>query len=238
MHRFSRTEMLLGSDSLQDINKKRVMVIGIGGVGSHAAEALARTGVGHLTIMDHDVVAITNINRQIHALDNTIGQPKVKVMKERILQINPKAEVVALQEFYSIEKDVQIVNTSYDYIIDAVDNVSAKIDIIHRCIANNIPIISSMGAGNRLNPLTLTIADISETRGCPLARVVRKELRNLGITRGVPVVFSPDIPIEPKFESKEPPPPGKNKIPGSVSFVPAVAGFYLAYYVIQSFLKS
>lgn len=234
MDRFSRSEILLGSKAAEKLKHKKILVIGIGGVGSYTAESLARTGVGNLTIIDHDIIAKTNINRQLHALESTIGRLKVEVMKERLQDINPQIYVTALQEFYTPEKGDQLLSNDYHFVVDAVDNVSAKIDIITRCMIKGIPIISSMGAGNKIDPLTFTIADISKTSGCPLARVVRQELRKKGITKGVPVVYSPDIPIKQIEKTREQLPPGKHSIPGSISFVTAVAGFYLAYYVVTS----
>ncbi|KUO50624.1 MAG: thiamine biosynthesis protein ThiF [Desulfitibacter sp. BRH_c19] len=236
--RFSRTEMLLGQKAMSEIKKKKVLVLGIGGVGTHAVEALARTGIGSLTLVDHDLIAVTNINRQLHSLESTVGRAKVEVMQERVKDINPVIDVKALQEFYSPDRGDYFLTTDYDFVIDAVDNVSAKLDIITRCKTKNIPIISSMGAGNKINPLTLTIDDISKTTACPLARVVRRELRKKGISNGVPVVYSPDTPLQVIQESTENIPPGKNSIPGSISFVPAVAGYYLAYYVISYFVDS
>lgn len=223
---------------MDEIKKKNVLVLGIGGVGSHAVEALARTGVGSIAMVDHDVIAVTNINRQLHSMESTIGRPKVEAMAERIKDINPDLQVKALQEFYTPDRGDYFITSDYDFVIDAVDNVSAKLDIITRCKRNGIPIISSMGAGNKISPLTLTIDDISETATCPLARVVRRELRKRGIVDGVPVVYSPDSPVQLKQETAERVPPGKNSIPGSISFVPAVAGFYLAYYVIAKFVDS
>lgn len=236
--RFTRTEMLIGSKAMSEIKKKNVMVLGIGGVGTHAVESLARTGIGSITLVDHDVIAVTNINRQLHSLDSTVGRPKVEVMLERLKDINPEINVKALQDFYTPDRGDYFLTTDYDFIIDAVDNVSAKVDIITRCKSKNIPIISSMGAGNRINPLTLTIDDISKTKACPLARVVRRELRKKGISDGVPVVYSPDSPLKVLKDTSENFPPGKKSIPGSISFVPAVAGYYLAYYVVASFVDS
>lgn len=236
--RFTRTEMLLGTKAMDEIKKKKVLVLGIGGVGSHAVEALARTGVGYIVMVDHDLIAVTNINRQLHSMDSTIGRPKVEAMAERIKDINPDIQVKALQEFYTPDRGDYFIINDFDFVIDAVDNVSAKLDIISRCKKNNIPIISSMGAGNKINPLTLTIDDISLTKACPLARVVRRELKKRGIINGVPVVYSPDSSLQVKQGTAEKVPPGKNSIPGSISFVPAVAGFYLAYYVIAKFVDS
>lgn len=238
MERFARTEMLLGTETVQKLAEKNVIVFGIGGVGSHAVESLARTGIGNLTIVDHDTVAETNINRQLIALESTIGRPKVEVMKERVLDINPNININALQEFYSPDRGEYFINPSYDFVIDAVDNVSAKIDIIYRCKKADIPVISSMGAGNRINPQTLVVADISETSTCPLARVVRRELRKRGVETGVLVVYSPEAPVEIVAKPQEELAPGKNSIPGSISFVPAVAGYYLAYYVVNYFAQS
>ncbi len=226
MERFSRTALLLSEQALKDLSSKKVLIIGIGGVGSHVVEALARTGIGKISMMDHDVVDVTNINRQIHALDSTIGIPKVEVMKTRILDINAAAEVAIFKKFYNKETCSSFINAEYDFVVDAVDNVPAKIDIISSCKRQGIPVISSMGAGNKLNPLALRIADISETKVCPLARVIRRELRKQDIEKDVPVVFSPEVPIR----------SDETTLIGSISFMPAVAGFLIAYHVISFFL--
>jgi tRNA A37 threonylcarbamoyladenosine dehydratase len=249
VHKFSRTEKLIGSESLAVLAASKVAVFGVGGVGSFAVEALARAGVGCLMLVDFDEVCVTNINRQIPALHSTVGRPKVEVMKERIADINPQAEVIAIKQFYSPENWTGFFVTPWDFIVDAVDTVKAKVDLIYRAKQLNIPVISSMGAGNRLEPYSLRVADISETRGCPLARIVRAELRKLGINSGLPVVFSPDSPLKPSSS----PEPGqeatantnaavqgiKRKVhfPGSISFVPSVAGLLMAAYVVNHLIS-
>jgi tRNA A37 threonylcarbamoyladenosine dehydratase len=246
-HRFSRTQLLIGSERLNKLKKSKVAIIGIGGVGSFAAEALARSGIGELTLVDNDVVCITNINRQIHALQSTVGLPKVEVMKKRIMDINPEAKVVCFQEFYSEETAAKILSDNLNYVVDAIDTIKSKVDLIIRCKSLNIPIISSMGAGNKLDPTLFRVADISNTSVCPVARIIRRELRKSGINKGVKVVFSTEHPIKIKNEniynnvcvcpeysvkrcyiSKS--------IPGSISFVPSVAGLIMAGEVIKDLL--
>lgn len=236
MDRFTRTKMLLGSVAMKKLENANILLVGIGGVGSYAAETLVRTGVGNITLMDHDFITHSNINRQLHALENTVGQPKVMAMRNRLLSINPRANILADQRFYTAEIGEKIISENYHFVIDAVDDVAAKIDIIYRCKANTIPIISSMGAGNKINPMSLTIADISKTNTCRLARVIRKELRKRNICRDVPVVFSPEAPAGYIEEGLEQSFSNKGCLVGSVVFVPAVAGIYLAHYVITKLL--
>ena len=180
MHRFSRTELLIGPEGLAKLERARVAVIGLGGVGSHAAEALARAGVGWLTLADYDDVCITNTNRQIHALEGNYGRPKVEVMEERIKAINPEVVVVAWKEFVTGENLPAILHGKTSYVVDAIDTVAAKAALICYCVANGIPIISAMGAGNKLDPLAFRVDDISRTHTCPLAKAVRKLLRERG----------------------------------------------------------
>lgn len=230
-HRFSRTELLVGREGIEKLKKSKVAIIGVGGVGSFAAEALARAGIGELLLVDDDVVCITNINRQIHALQSTIGLPKVEVMKKRILDINPEAHVVCIKEFYSEKTAQKILNRSMSYVVDAIDTIKSKIDLIARCTKSNIPIISSMGTGNKLDPTMFRVDDISKTSVCPMARILRKELRKLGIQKGVKVVYSTEQPIRNRNENTY-----KN-IPGSISFVPSVAGLIMAGEVIKDLLN-
>lgn len=230
----TRTEMLIGSEGVARLARSRVAVFGLGGVGSHAAEALARAGVGHLELIDADVVESSNINRQLPALHSTIGQPKVLVLKERFLDINPQIKITPRQEFYCPENGSQFLHSELDYVVDAIDTVSSKIDLIARCLAMSIPVISSMGTGNRLDPGAFRVADISTTSVCPLARVVRRGLRLKGIEKGVEVVYSVETPLRPR-ELAGNPRSGKRP-PGSISFVPAVAGFLLAGVVIRRLL--
>lgn len=228
--------LLIGEEGLAKLARATVAVFGIGGVGSFAVEALARAGIGHLVLVDPDSIEKSNINRQLHATVNTIGQSKVLVMKERILNINPAVKIEARRERYTPEHGATLIRPDYTYIIDAVDDVPAKVDLIVRAKESNIPIISSMGAGNRLNASGFRIADISETSGCPLARVLRRRLRKLGITTGVKVVFSPEPPLKLTYNQngQGSQPPG----PGSISFVPPVAGLLMAGECVRDLLQS
>jgi tRNA A37 threonylcarbamoyladenosine dehydratase len=246
LEEFSRTGLLIGSDALKKIAGAKVAVFGIGGVGSFAVEGLARCGLGHFVLVDDDHICLTNINRQIHASHLTLGQAKVEVLKKRILEINPAAEVVTHQRFYLPESGQDMFQDDYDYIIDAVDTVTAKIDLVIRARVANIPIISAMGTGNKLDPTRFEVADIYQTSVCPLARVMRQELRRRGIP-GLKVVYSREEPIRPITDSEDNPPSGdlpqpptrhhgclRRQIPGSISFVPSVAGLILAGEVIKS----
>lgn len=221
---FERTERLIGPESLTRLKNSKVCVIGIGGVGSHCTEALARSGIGRLVIVDSDVVAMSNINRQIIALHSTVGRSKVEVMKERIADINPDAKVEALHRFVTGEDSLDFL-ADCDYVVDAVDNVTAKLHIIEYCRKNNIKVISSMGTGNKLKPGMFIIDDIKNTSVCPLAKVMRKELKNRSIDR-VKVLYSKE---EPKTCQGAP----DKRTPASVSFVPPVAGYMLAGEVIR-----
>lgn len=221
---FIRTQMLLGRKGIERLSNCSVAVFGVGGVGSFAVEALARAGIGHLRLIDFDVVDITNLNRQLHALHTTIGQPKAVLMADRVKLINPRINVEAVVEKVTPE-NVGGYLDGMDYIVDAIDMVSAKVALLETCYRRQIPVISSMGAGNRLDPTKLQVTDISKTHTCPLAKVVRKELRQRGITRGITVVFSTEPPR--KVE-------GLNvRAPGSVPFVPSVAGLIIASVVVR-----
>lgn len=225
---FLRTEMILGENSTQSLSRKNVILFGLGGVGSYTAEALARAGIGKLTIVDNDVVSVTNINRQLCALHSTVGMPKVEVVKQRILDINPECEVTALQKFYLPENAGEFALESYDYIADAIDTVSAKIDLAVKSQEYGIPMISCMGTGNKLDPSQFCVSDIYKTNGCPLCRVMRTELKKRGIKK-LNVVWSPEIPVKPSQTSEE---TGKRQTPGSLPFVPPVAGMIMAGKII------
>ncbi len=228
-----RTAMLLGIDGVEKLNKSRVAVFGIGGVGGHAAEALARAGIGALDLFDGDVISESNINRQLIALHSTIGKFKTDVMAERILDINPDAQVGAYNLFYTKETADDFPFERYDYIVDAVDMVSAKLLLIERANATNVPIISCMGAGNKSDATAFTVTDIYKTTMCPLAKVMRRELKTRGIHK-LKVVFSPESPQTPLcFEEESTRAPQKRQTPGSLSFVPSVAGLILAGEVIK-----
>ena len=222
---FSRTEMLLGPEGLKRLEKSHVAVFGIGGVGGHAAEALVRSGVGTLTFVDHDRVSLSNLNRQIIALHSTLGMYKVDAMKQRALDINPQAEIETRRCFFLPENEEGFDFSRFDYVVDAVDNVTAKLLIIRRAREANVPVISAMGAGNKLRADLFQVAHIEETSVCPLARVMRRELRRLGIS-GVKVVFSTEQPRLPEPERMQ------GRAPGSLAFVPAAAGLLLAGEVI------
>ncbi|WP_352419923.1 tRNA threonylcarbamoyladenosine dehydratase [Proteiniborus sp.] len=246
LHAFSRTEMLIGTEGLQKLKTSKIAIFGIGGVGSFSVEALARSGVESFALVDNDDISLTNINRQIHATRKTIDNPKVEVMKERILEINPKANVVTHKELYNSSSAERLLDDDFTYVIDAIDMVSSKLDLIERCKNRNIPIISAMGAGNKLNPTMLEVSDIYKTSVCPLAKVMRKELRSRNI-KSLKVVYSKEIPIKPQnlgedYETnctclnKDRLNVVRRQVPGSVSFVPSVAGLIIASEVIKDIL--
>jgi len=227
--RTSRELMLIGETSLEKLKDSHVAVFGLGGVGSWCAEALARAGVGRLTLIDQDTVSLTNVNRQIIALSSTVGKAKAQVMAERIYDINPAIRTNPIVGTYSAQNRQHFFD-SYDYVVDAIDLVSCKIDLILSCRERGIPIISALGTGNKKNAALLEITDISKTYGCALARVMRKELRARGVEH-LDVVFSPEEPIEPM--QLEAPPPGRRSVPGSLVWVPASAGLLMAQHVVD-----
>ena len=195
MHPFQRTELLVGRDGWQRLVAARMMVVGLGGVGSYAAEALVRAGVGHLTLVDFDQVCLTNLNRQLHATRRTVGAAKAPIMGERARSINPKATVVVEQVFYDADTAERLLSPGYDYVLDAIDNVTAKLHLLEQCVRRGIPVITAMGAGGRMDPTRLRVTDLSETAKCPLAKVIRKELRARGITTGIQAVWSDEEPL-------------------------------------------
>lgn len=225
---FSRAELLLGEEALHKLRSARVALFGIGGVGSFAAEALARGGVGHITLVDGDTVSITNINRQLIALHSTVGKEKTAVMAERIADISPETEVETYPVVYGAENRDLLDFSTYDYVIDAIDTVTSKLILIEEAKKAGVPIISCMGTGNKFHPERFEVTDISKTSVCPLAKVMRKELKVRGI-KNVKVVYSKEEPQKPA----ESPETGKRQIPGSLSFVPPVAGLLLAGEVIR-----
>ena len=234
---FSRIEALIGSDAMDILQQAKVAVFGVGGVGGYAVEALARSGVGSFDLIDNDTVSVSNLNRQIIATTDTIGKPKVEVMRERILSINPAAQVTIRQAFFLPEKKEEYNFSEYAYVVDAVDTVTAKIAIIQFSKEAGVPVISSMGTGNKLNPMELEVTDISKTSVCPLAKVMRKELKDRGI-KGVKVVYSKEQPIVPKVSLEEVDPVAKRRgTPGSTAFVPSVAGLIIASEVIKDLTK-
>ena len=229
---FSRTQLLLGSEAMAKLKSSRVAVFGIGGVGCGAVEALARSGIGQLDLIDNDAVSLSNINRQLIATHITVGMPKVEAAAERIRSINPECTVNIHQCFFLPETADQFDFTQYDYVIDAIDTVSGKIALVLTAETANVPIICAMGAGNKLDPTAFRVADISKTAVCPLARVMRRELKKRGINR-LKVVYSEEEPAEQKENAEEELPEGKRSIPGSVAFVPPVMGFIMAGEVIK-----
>lgn len=245
LHEFSRTELLIGTEGLAKLAQSKVAIFGIGGVGTFVVEGLVRSGVGKFVLIDDDCICLTNINRQLHATRKTIGKPKVEVMRERILEINPKAEVTVFQEFYLPETADKMLADDYDYIVDAIDTVTGKLDLIVKAKAKNIPIISSMGAGNKLDPTRFEVADIFSTSVCPLAKVMRQELRKRGIP-SLKVVYSKEQPLTPVETENSSCSVGcicpqgstrtcttRRQIPGSIAFVPSVVGLIIAGEVVK-----
>lgn len=242
--RFSRTELLLGEEGLDKLAASTVAVFGLGGVGSFTVEALARAGVGHLVLIDHDVVDVSNVNRQLHALIDTIGKRKTDLMGERVKKINPDAVVDTISEFYLPDNADRFFRHKYDYVVDAIDTVTSKIDLVLQCRKRGVPIISCMGAGNKLHPELFEIADIYSTSVDPLARVMRKKLKEHQI-KSLKVVYSKEVPVvqaetvagqcgtlsentDEGYKLR-----GKKRAPGSISFVPSVAGLILAGEVVR-----
>ena len=232
VNQFSRTETLIGKEGIEKLKKSKVAVFGIGGVGSFVVEGLARAGIENLIIVDFDKYDITNINRQLGALHSTIGKYKVDVMKERILDINPNAKVEIFKEFFGPNSNKNIIDKSIDYIVDAVDNVTAKIELVVKANEFEIPIISAMGTGNKLEPTKFEITDIYKTSVCPLAKVIRKELRKRDIKK-LKVLYSKEEPIK---QSKEEKTKDEKNSPASISFVPSVAGLIIAGEVVKDII--
>ncbi|MDP4171024.1 MAG: tRNA threonylcarbamoyladenosine dehydratase [Bacillota bacterium] len=243
LHQFSRNELAIGKEGLETLKNSTVAVLGIGGVGSFAAEALARSGVGRLILVDKDNVDITNVNRQIMALLSTVGQPKADLMKERIKDINPDCEVIAVKMFYTEETYEQFFGYGLDFVIDASDTISYKIHLMKECLKRKIPIISSMGAANKMDPTRFKIADISKTHTDPIAKVIRTRLRKEGIHKGIPVVFSDESPIVIREEVRKEVGNDNAHIrkakmpPSSNAFVPSVAGLVMASYTVGELLN-
>ncbi len=248
LNQFSRTELIIGRDGVEKLQKAKVAVFGIGGVGSFVVEGLVRAGIGNFILVDDDRVCLTNLNRQIIATRNTVGRLKVEVCKERILSINPEANVDIYQEFFMPDSK-EIIDKTVDYVVDSVDTVTAKIELVVRAKKIGIPIISCMGTGNKLSPTEFEVTDIYKTSICPLAKVMRKELRSRGID-SLKVVYSKEEPIKPNDMSEASckvncicPPDTKrkctirNQVPGSISFVPSVAGLIIASEVVKDILK-
>ena len=231
---FNREEILLGTEAMNILKNSRVAIFGVGGVGGYVAEALVRAGVGELDFTDNDIVSLTNLNRQIIALHSTLGKAKVEVMKERAIDINPEVKIITHNCFYLPENAGQFDFKQYDYVVDAVDTVSAKIALVEQANKADTPIISAMGAGNKLNPAEFEITDISKTTVCPLAKVMRKELKKRGINH-LKVVYSKETPLKPLATDEQ---SNKRQTAGSVSFVPPVVGLLMASEVIKDLLKN
>ena len=252
LHRFSRTELLIGAGGLSALAAKHVMICGIGGVGGYAAEALGRAGVGRITLVDFDDICMTNINRQIHALSSTVGQPKVETMAARLRDINPAAEIIPVKEFFAQESAERLLGPRPDYVLDAIDHFTAKVSLITVCRQQNIPVISSMGAANKLDPTKIEVSDISSTKNCRMARSMRKLLKKSGITSGVQVVYSTELHreldpatstacgadcicpnrTEQTFRCEH-----RRVILGSISYIPSIFGLTMAGVVVNRLLN-
>lgn len=247
-HSLSRTELLIGSEGLEKLKNSKVIVFGIGGVGSYTVESLARAGVGTLVLIDDDTICLTNLNRQVHATYSTISKSKVEVMKERVLSINRKCNVITYETFVTEENIPEFISEDTDYVVDAIDTVSAKLALAVYCQNKNIKIMSSMGTGNKLDPSQFKVTDIYKTKVCPLAKVMRYELRKRGV-KSLKVVYSEEVPIKPKSEDVVTCKTGcvctggtkkctiRRQIPGSISFVPPVAGMIIASQVVKDILE-
>ena len=232
MEELLRTEMLLGKKAVEALKSKRVIVFGVGGVGGYTCEALARTGVGKIDLVDNDTVSLSNINRQIIALHSTVGRPKVEVMKERIFDINPQIEVNVFNLLFTTDNSHEFDFSSYDYVVDAIDMVKSKVELAALCEEAGTPIISSMGTGNKLNPCGFKVADIYKTSVCPLARVMRAELKKRGVKK-LKVVYSEETPVSVEMNSED----KTKRVPASAAFVPSVAGLIIASEVIKDLIK-
>ena len=237
MEPFSRTQLLLGKDAMEKLNKATVAVFGLGGVGGYTVEALARSGVGHLELIDHDTISITNINRQILATHSTVGMDKAEAARLRVLDINPNIQVTARKEFFTPDTAKNFDFTKYDYVVDAIDTVTGKLALVQAAQAANTPILCCLGTGNKLDPTKFQITDITKTSVCPLARIMRKECAKRGI-KHLKVLFSTEdpIPTDPASIDEELP-EGRRALPGSVAFVPSVAGLMIAGEVIKDLTK-
>ena len=231
MDQFSRTSILLGECALEKLHKSTVAIFGLGGVGSYVVEGLARVGIGAFILIDNDTVDITNLNRQIIALHSTIGQPKVQASKDRILDINPKAKVATYKTFYSKENNLNIFNDC-DYVVDAIDSIQSKVELVYQCAQRNIPIISAMSTGNKLDPTLFEVEDIFKTSVCPICRIMRQKLKKLNI-KSLKVVYSKGPPITPQMPRAY---INKKSIIGSVPFVPSVAGLIIAGEVVKDLI--
>lgn len=234
MNQFARTEILFGTEAMARLAQARVAIFGVGGVGGYVAEALVRSGVGSFDLIDNDEVSLTNLNRQIIATHDTIGRPKVEVMRERMLSINPKADIAVHQCFFLPENQDEFDFSRYDYVVDAVDTVAAKIAIVLKAQAAQVPVMSSMGAGNKVNPASFEVADIYQTSVCPLARVMRQAMKKHGV-KHLKVVYSKELPLAPAASSESKGTLGR-PVPGSTAFTPSVAGLIIASEVVKDLI--
>ena len=230
LNEFCRTELLVGEEGINKLHNSKVIVFGIGGVGSFVVEALTRAGVGNLILVDNDTICISNLNRQIHATQATVGMIKVEAMKERVISINPKCNVEAKQVFITADNISEIIPSVVDYVVDAIDTVTSKLALAEYCYKNNINIISSMGTGNKMDPTQFRVSDVFKTKVCPLAKVMRHELRKRGVKK-LKVVYSEEMPMTP--DKGRAVPSAKRQTPGSISFVPPVAGMIIGGEVIK-----
>lgn len=230
LNEFCRTELLVGEEGINKLHNSKVIVFGIGGVGSFVVEALTRSGVGNLILVDNDTICISNLNRQIHATQATVGMIKVEAMKERVISINPKCNVEAKQVFITADNISEIIPSDVDYVVDAIDTVTSKLALAEYCYKNNINIISSMGTGNKMDPTQFRVSDVFKTKVCPLAKVMRHELRKRGVKK-LKVVYSEEMPMTP--DKGRAVPSAKRQTPGSISFVPPVAGMIIGGEVIK-----
>ena len=230
LNEFCRTELLIGEDGIEKLHNSKVIVFGIGGVGSFVVEALTRAGVGSLILVDNDTICISNLNRQIHATQATVGSVKVEAMKARVLSINPNCNVEAKQEFITVDNIQEIIPEDIDYVVDAIDTVTSKLALAEYCYKNDIKLIASMGTGNKIDPTQFRVTDVFKTKVCPLAKVMRAELRKRGVKK-LKVVYSEEIPMVPNKGRAVP--SQKRQTPGSISFVPPVAGMIIGGEVIK-----
>ena len=230
LNEFCRTELLIGEEGIEKLHNSKVIVFGIGGVGSFVVEALTRAGVGNLILVDNDTICISNLNRQIHATQATVGNVKVEAMKARVLSINPNCNVEAKQEFITADNIQEIIPEDIDYVVDAIDTVTSKLALAEYCYKNDIKLIASMGTGNKMDPTQFRVTDVFKTKVCPLAKVMRTELRKRGVKK-LKVVYSEEIPMVPNKGSAVP--SQKRQTPGSISFVPPVAGMIIGGEVIK-----
>lgn len=236
MDQFQRTELIIGKDAVEKLKSKHVAIFGLGGVGGFVCEALVRVGIGEFDLIDKDVVDVTNINRQLIALHSSVGEDKVKVMKDRMIDINPDVKVTIHKKFFLADSANEFPFEKYDYIIDAIDTISAKIELVKIAHENNIPIVSAMGAGNKISASRLKIADIFDTKVCPVAKIMRNEVKKLGI-KHLRVVYSEEEPLKIDCKNGEDSQNNRNKIVGSISYVPAVAGLLMAQVVVKDLLE-